>query len=144
MSDRPIKNIGPNPGTVEERRDASEVAIKRERRGRQPRASGVPANFTEVTRPTTVKAAGPFGGNSQSGRTAKHGTQSGYVMHRRHRAQCDRMACTCDREACQSCKDAHAVYVRPDLTEAEIMGGYLDGCTCRAIRGAHAASCQWA
>jgi hypothetical protein len=83
-------------------------------------------DLREATRPTTVKPAGPFGGNSQSGRTAKHGTQSGYVMHRRH-----------GQDACQPCKDAHAAYARPEPMR-------LDGCTCHAIAGSHASGCQWA
>ena len=70
-----------------------------------------------AARPTTVKPAGPFGGNSQSGRTAQHGTQSGYVMHRRHK-----------QEACQPCKDAHAAYVRrPAMADDAYSGNpYLD------------------
>ena len=50
-------------------------------------------------RPTAVQPAGPFGGNSQSGKIARHGTQSGYVMHKRH-----------GQQACQPCKNAHAAY----------------------------------
>jgi RecJ-like exonuclease len=133
-------------------------------------------------RSTTIKPAGAFGGNSQSGRVAQHGTQSGYVMHKRP------VCCTaCGGDgwlpsldtpatcpycqgsgkvagaACQPCKDAHAAYGRrpgpPRYTateraiqaEMEATAAYvrpapmrLDGCTCRAIAGSHAASCQWA
>ena len=60
----------------------------------------------DCPRAGTVKPAGPFGGNSQSGKVAKHGTQSGYVMHRRH-----------GQTACQPCKDAHAAYVRASTTD---------------------------
>jgi hypothetical protein len=127
-----------------------------------------------AARPTTVKAAGPFGGNSQSGRTAQHGTQSGYVMHRRaaqaeHDAAGPAHADWCAGPSthiteCQLCKDAHAAYAnrsgpprytateRAIQAEMQATAAYagrpvpvrLDGCTCRAIAGSHAASCQWA
>ncbi len=81
-----------------------------------------PVNHGPDRRPTTVKPAGPFGGNSQSGLTAQHGTQSGYVMHRRaaqaeHDAAGPEHAGWCagpvtHQTACQPCKDAHAAYVR--------------------------------
>jgi hypothetical protein len=58
-------------------------------------------------RPATVKPAGPFGGNSQSGRTARHGTQSGYVMHMRHKIPHD----VCGG----ACRAAHARYRRLHL-----------------------------
>ena len=83
-----------------------------------------PADFEHgpATRATTVHPAGPFGGNSQSGLTAQHGTQSGYVMHRRaakaeHDAAGPEHAAWCAGPSthvstCQPCKDAHAAYVR--------------------------------
>jgi hypothetical protein len=73
-------------------------------------------------RPTTIRPAGAFGGNSQSGKVAQHGTQSGYVMHRRaaqaeHDAAGPAHAAWCAGPSthiteCQPCKDAHATYMR--------------------------------
>jgi hypothetical protein len=131
-----------------------------------------------ISRPTTVKPAGPFGGNSQSGRTAQHGTQSGYVMHKRHDSTCPRvtgitthdamrvrhhkshghglrpgqdsdinceacqredreMACACDREACQPCKDAHAAYGR-----ALLLATVHDPRDVKCWHGATLSTCQ--
>jgi hypothetical protein len=92
------------------------------------------AKLTSCARPTTVKPAGAFGGNSQSGRVAQHGTQSGYVMHRRaaqaeHDAAGPAHAAWCAGPSthiteCQPCKDAHATYMRRPPTIGDALAAF--------------------